>query len=62
MTTEREDLVAAVLAARDALHPELDAEFLRDVVAAESDSPDSPEGAVRALEAAVTAALAREGG
>lgn len=59
MTTERDDLIEAVVAARDALHPNLDADFLAEVVAAEADNPDDPDAAVRAIEAALKVSLER---
>lgn len=60
-TTDRDDLVAAVIAARDDIHPELDVEFLIDVVRAEAEAGDDQDTAMRAVEAAVTRALARMG-
>ena len=56
---ERKDLVSAVLESRDTIDPELDTELLEDVVDAESDSAGDGDAAIRAIDAAVTAAIVR---
>ena len=56
---ERKDLVSAVLESRDTIDPELDTELLEDVVDAESDSAADGDAAIRAIDAAVTAAIVR---
>ena len=56
---ERKDLVSAVLESRDTIDPELDTELLEDVVDAESDSAGGGDAAIRAIDAAVTAAIVR---
>jgi hypothetical protein len=62
--TERDDLLAVVTAARDALHPEIDDGFLTDVLDAERANPDQENAeqaaaALRSVEAAADSALAR---
>jgi hypothetical protein len=62
--TERDDLLAVVTAARDALHPEIDDQFLADVLDAERANPDQENAeqaaaALRAVEAAADRALGR---
>lgn len=65
--TERDDLLAVVTAARDALHPDVDDQFLADVLDAERGNPDQDNSeqaaaALRAVEAAADRALARSVG
>lgn len=59
MTTERTDLVNAVLASRDETDPNLETELLEAIVDAEVRLPGDSEGAMRAIDAAVTAAIER---
>jgi hypothetical protein len=59
MTTDGDELVAVVLAARDEVAPDADPDFLRAVVAAEEAHPDDPAAAVREIEVALAASLAR---
>jgi hypothetical protein len=59
MTTDRNDLVGAVLASRDELDPDLETELLEAIVDAEVRLPGDSEAAMRAIDAAVTAALER---
>ena len=61
MATDLEDLIAAVLDARDRTHPEIEDAFLIRVVHAVADAGNDTEAARRAIEAAVDEALA-EGG
>lgn len=58
-TIERTDLVDAVLRSRDHLDPDLETDFLEAVVNAEADAAGDRDTAIRAINAAVTAALAR---
>lgn len=59
MTTERTDLVNAVLTSRDDVDPDLETELLEAIVDAEARLPGDSEGAMRAIDAAVTAAIER---
>jgi hypothetical protein len=59
LTTERTDLVSAVLASRDDVDPDLETELLEAIVDAEVRLPGNSEGAMRAIDAAVTAAIER---
>jgi hypothetical protein len=59
LTTERTDLVNAVLASRDETDPDLETELLEAIVDAEVRLPGDSEGAMRAIDAAVTAAIER---
>lgn len=59
MTSDEHDLVAVVLAVREELAPDSDAEFFTAVVAAEATYPDDPIAAVRAIEAALAKSIAR---
>jgi hypothetical protein len=58
-TTERSDLIRAVLASRDELDPDLDTKLLEAIVDAEAGLPEDGQGAMRAIDAAVTAAIER---
>ena len=58
-TTERSDLVNAVLTSRDELDPDLDTELLKAIVNAEAGLLGDSDAARRAIDAAVTAALER---
>lgn len=58
-TIERRDLVNAVLQSRDDLDPGLDTAFLEAVVNAEADAAGDGDAAIRAIDAAVMAAIAR---
>ncbi len=58
-TTERNDLVNAVLASRDELDPDFDTELLEAIVDAEAGLAGDGEAAMRAIDVAVTAALER---
>ena len=49
----------AVLASRDEIDPELEAEFLEAIVDAETDSAGDGDAAIRAINAALTAAISR---
>lgn len=57
--TERTDLVDAVLASREELDPGLDAELLVAIVDAEATAAGDGDAAIRTIDAAVTAAIAR---
>lgn len=59
MTTDEGDLSAVVLAARDEVAPAADPDFLRAVLAAEEEHPDNPTAALRVIEDALAASLAR---
>jgi hypothetical protein len=59
MTIERKDLVAAVLISRDELDPDLETELLEAVVHSEAGAAGDGEAALRAIDAEVTAAIAR---
>jgi hypothetical protein len=59
MTTDDGDLVTVVLDARDEVAPGADPDFLRAVLAAEESHPDNPTSAVREIEDALAASLAR---
>lgn len=61
MTTDLDDLLAAVLDARDATRPDIEDGFLLEVVNAVAGAGSDVEAATRAVEAAVDQALA-EGG
>lgn len=56
---ERKDLVDAVLASRDEVDPDLETELLETIVDAETDSAGDGDVAMRAIDAAVTAAIGR---
>ena len=56
---ERRDLVRAVLASRDEIDPGLETELLEAIVDAETDSAGDSDVAMRAIDAALTAAIAR---
>jgi hypothetical protein len=58
-TIEHKDLVDAVLATRDLLDPDLETEVLEAVVDAEAAAAGDGEAAMRAIDAAVTAAIER---
>jgi hypothetical protein len=58
-TTERHDLINAVLASRDQIDPGLETTLLEAIVDAEADSSGDGEAAMRAVDAAVTAAIER---
>ena len=58
-TIERKDLVAAVLASRDEIDPDLEAELLEAIVDAEWDSGGDSEAAIAAIDAALTSAIGR---
>lgn len=57
--TERTDLVDAVLASREELDPGFDAELLVAMMDAEASAAGDGDAAIRAIDAAVTAALGR---
>jgi hypothetical protein len=59
MTTEGTNLAAVVLTVRDEMAPAADPVFLAAVVAAEEAHPDDGAAAVREIEAALAASLAR---
>ena len=59
MATDEGDLAAVVLDARDEVAPGADPGFLRAVLAAEEAHPDNPTAAVREIEDALAASLAR---
>lgn len=61
MATDLDDLIAAVLDARDRIHPEIEDAFLISVVNAVQEAGNDADAARRAVEAAVNEALA-EGG
>jgi hypothetical protein len=56
-TTDLKDLLKAVESIRLEIHPDISAEFLKAVVAAEEANPESHEDAIRAIETALNAAL-----
>ena len=56
---ERKDLVNAVLASRDEIDPELETKLLEAIVNAEADSAGDGDVAMRAIDAALTAAIDR---
>ena len=58
-TIERADLVAAVLASRDEIDPNLEAELLEAIVDAEWGSGGDSDAAMAAIDAALTAAIER---
>lgn len=58
--TDLSELLRTVEQIRSELHPDLDSEFLRAVVAAEEQNPDD-EGAIRAIELALKGVLAARG-
>lgn len=55
--TDLKDLVKTVELLRTELHPNLDAGFLEAVVRAEEENPEDDAEAVRAIQAALKAAL-----
>ena len=57
--SERKDLLNAVVASRDEIDPELETDFLEAIVDAETDSAGDGDAAMHAIDAAVTAAIAR---
>ena len=56
---ERKHLVNAVLASRDEIDPELETELLEAIVDAETDCTGDGDVAMHAIDAALTAAIAR---
>ena len=58
-TIERSDLVAAVLASRDEIDPDLETELLEEIVDAEWGSGGDSDAAMAAIDAALTAAIRR---
>lgn len=56
---ERKDLVDAVLASRDEVDPDLETGLLEAIVDAEIDSAGDGDAAMRAIDAALTAAIGR---
>ena len=56
---ERKDLIDAVLASRDVADPELETELLEAIVDAETSSAGDGDAAMRAIDAAITAAIGR---
>ena len=58
-TIERTDLVAAVLASRDELDPDLETDLLEAIVDAEWGSSGDSDAAMAAIDAALTAAIER---
>ena len=58
-TNERTDLVAAVLASRDEIDPDLETELLEAIVDAEWGSGGDSDAAMAAIDAALTAAIDR---
>ena len=58
-TIERTDLVAAVLASRDEIDPDLETELLEEIVDAEWGSSGDSDAAMAAIDAALTAAIER---
>ena len=62
MATDLDDLIAAVLDARDLTHPEIEDAFLIRVVNAVAEAGNDTDAARRAVEAAVDEALAEGGG
>lgn len=56
---ERKDLVDAVLASRDEVDPDLETELLETIVDAETYSAGDGDAAMRAIEAALIAAIGR---
>ena len=58
-TIERTDLVAAVLASRDQMDPDLETELLEAIVDAEWGSGGDSDAAMAAIDAALTAAIDR---
>ena len=56
---ERKDLLKAVLTSRDVVDPELETELLEAIVDAETDSAGDATSAMRAIDAALTAAIDR---
>jgi hypothetical protein len=60
-TTDLRELAAVVEQLRSELHPDLDASFLAAVIQAEEQNPEDDEGALRAIQAALRAALEARG-
>ena len=56
---ERKDLIDAVLVSRDEIDPELETELLEAIVDAETDFAGDGGAAMRAIDAALTAAIDR---
>jgi|HigsolmetaAR202D_1030399.scaffolds.fasta_scaffold01122_13 hypothetical protein len=61
-TTDLSDLLKAVESIRSEMHPDLSRSFLEAVVAAEEANPEDDDGAMKAIEAALNAALRSDGG
>ena len=61
-SSEHKDLVNAVLASRDDIDPELESGLLEAIVDAETISGGDGDAAMRAIDAAVTAAIERDVG
>lgn len=59
-SSEHKDLVNAVLASRDDIDPELESGLLEAIVDAETNSGGDGDAAMRAIDAAVTAAIERD--
>ena len=60
-TTDLKELIDTVEALRGELHPDVDAQFLEAVVRAEEENAEDDSGAVRAIQAALTSVLAKQG-
>jgi hypothetical protein len=58
-TTDRHDLIDAVLRSRDEIDPDLETDLLEAIVDAEAESAGDGDAAMRAIDAAVTAAIKR---
>ncbi len=58
-TIERKNLVNAVFASRDAVDPDFETVLLEAIVDAEANSVGDGDSAMRAIDAAVTAAIDR---
>ena len=58
-TTERAELIKAVLTTRDELDPDFEAQLLEDIVDVEAASGGDGEEAMRAIDKAVTSAIDR---
>ena len=60
-TTDLKDLLSTVDSLRNELHPDLDGSFVEAVVRAEEQNPEDDTEALKAVQAALKAALASKG-
>lgn len=60
-TNDFKDLKAALEQLREKRYPDLDSDFVREVLKAEQENPEDDTEALRAIESALKKALAKKG-